>query len=78
MNDAEYRTPDMNLAAYLYSLGMPIIGTDWVHRRCFFTFRLCSEVKDAVSLWQSGQATVNALAYADALKTIKGKLYRHN
>ena len=74
-NNQRYETSDMALGAYLYCCGTQVIAIDRHNpRRCIFVFQAPDPL--LISEWQAGRANVNALAYYNALQSLKGKIFR--
>ncbi len=75
MDNSLYSTSDIALASYLYCSGTVLQDIDRQNpRRCRFIFG--SPMPELISTWQTGQATVNALAFYNAYQALKARLYR--
>ena len=74
-NEMQMKTSDTALAAYLYCSGTHLKEIDRSNpRRCVFVFD--SPKPELLVNWQSGQATVNALAFYNAYQALKARLFR--
>lgn len=63
-------TTDIGLASYVYSLGNDVQIKHINFGHCEFQFNDCPEIRD----WQSGSATVNALTFITAYRTLLRKV----
>jgi hypothetical protein len=69
-----FRTSDLALSAFLFASGTSLINVDRSDlQRVVFVFD--PPKPELLSDWQSGDATVKALAYFRALRELKAKLY---
>ena len=66
-----YKTCDLYLAAFLATSGCPIKSTNRDAKRVFFFFENNELVERLKSVYYLRQAKVDALSYADNIKSIK-------
>lgn len=73
-----YRTSDLYYAAYLYVAGVPLRGTDREGKRVVFLFEDQGRgiMRGLKNEFFNDQAKVPALSYAQALKKLKGLLFK--
>lgn len=73
--NGQFKTSDLALAGYLYACGTQLISIDRKNiKRCLFVFK--SPDPKLVSEWQEGKANTNALAYYNALQSLKTKIFQ--
>ena len=76
METETYETSDIALAAFLYCSGSYLSGIDCTNpRRCIFIFH--SPKPELISKWQEGTANVNVLAFYNAYRTLKARVFEH-
>ena len=69
-------TSDLAFASYLYCAGVELIAIDWHNsQRVTFLFALQPGQKSLSGKWQSGTATVNALAFWNSYRSLKRMMY---
>jgi hypothetical protein len=73
----QHRTPDLYRAAYLIAAGAEIEKFDREKSRFFFTLR-APDVGELVDAYPRGIAIVNALAFANAIKSLKAAIHTTN
>ena len=77
MDSARFKTSDLPLAAYLLSQGLSLDRVDRSNpTRCQFLFPQAPSVEHALAAWQTGNASVNAIAYWSAIQRLKRLVYR--
>lgn len=74
--ESAFETPDINLAASLAALNMPLTGIDREDpERCKFVFDNTPEVKRMVQAYWSKQLAIEPQSLLSSLKAIKSRLY---
>ena len=78
VSGSPYRTSDLYYAAYLHVAGVPLIGTDREGKRVVFLFedQGSGAMRGLKNEYFNDQAKVPALSYAQALKKLKGMLFK--
>jgi hypothetical protein len=73
-----YRTGDLYYAAYLKVAGVPFLGTEREGQRVIFLFeeRERGSLRSLRDQYFNDQSRVPALSYAQAIKTLKGLVFR--
>ena len=76
-DDRYFRTPDLYLAAYLFSKNLWLVNIDRTDRKnCFLVFTDTAEREELVLNYRYGkEALVDARKYAYALRKLKIKLH---
>lgn len=70
--NSEFRTCDLYFASYLKSTGVPLCSTSREGGKVYFIFGVGGQDTDALmNSYFSGMGTVSALAFSDALKSLK-------
>lgn len=70
-----FETSDIAQASYLYASAVALLEINRQNpRRCVFVFD--TPDRELIAKWQSGNASVNAPAYAHAYQTLKAKLFQ--
>ena len=66
------RTSDLYFAAYLQTIGLPLVGTPREGNRVHFEFdtSLC-DYESLKALWFNGQGKVAALPFSNSIKSLK-------
>ena len=73
--DQEFRTKDLYLAAFLYSENKLLKRTDREGKICWFVFDNENDCREFVNRFWAGQAYCNAKKFADALRTLKDRIF---
>jgi len=73
-SERHYKTEDMPLATYLWSIGHQLIDMTWSGDRCAWTFK--GNLDHDVKRYQTGQATVQPLTYFGAVTEFKRLVYK--
>lgn len=71
LTEEGYKTCDLYLAAFLSTSGCPIKKTSKDERRVFFFFEEDTKVEDLKSKYYLRSSKVDALTYADNIKSLK-------
>ena len=79
-DDRYFRTPNLYLAAYLFSKDLWLVNIDRTDRKnCLFVFKNTPEREELVLNYRYGkEAPVDARKYAYAVRKLKAKLYERN
>ncbi len=59
LEEDTYKTKILNIAAYLYAAGLPLVDTDRINGEVFFFFSSRDEAEILVEKYYSGSALVN-------------------
>jgi hypothetical protein len=79
MERQEFQTSDVALAAFLYYHDAVLADIDRsIPGRCVFVFELTPEHQLEVAGWRDGSAMVGALAYSDAYRAMKARIFRRD
>ena len=71
-----FTSPDLYLAAYVATLGHRLRAVDRSDpQRCLFIFEDRPDSED-LAAYVEGRATVNVLAYAQAVRYLKSRIFR--
>jgi len=71
-----FKTKDQEIASVLYATGQIINSTSWENGACYFLYENKSQCDEIVANYFRGQIKLNAKVVWDAIKTIKGIIYR--
>ncbi len=66
---------DLYLAGYLYASGLTYKGTRREGKTCWFNFDDLNRCQILQQDYIAGKGIVNAKAYSDALRTLKGVIF---
>lgn len=76
MQNNEYETTDLGLAAALTASSIQLVRIDKNNpRRALFVFNNSAQVRDYVRKYWQDEMFVSAMAYNNALKHLKARLY---
>ena len=73
----KYSTNDLYLAGGLLASGRKLLRLDWLGGRASFIFEDLAKCEQASRLYWSGNLRVAAKGFADALRTLKDRLYEN-
>lgn len=70
-----YSTKDLYVASLIYAAGQKFLGLREQDRYFWFIFEDKSACQKLADGYWSGEAVINAKAYADAIRTLKDRLF---
>lgn len=73
-----YATKDYWLAGGLLASGALLVRLDWHNSKAFFIFRNRPICELRANAYWSGELMVSARAFADALRTLKTRIYEND
>lgn len=70
-----YKTKDLYEASLIYAKGQKFLGLESESKFFWFVFESKEECKRLANEYWQGSVAVNAKAYADALRTLKDRIF---
>jgi len=70
-----YRTKDLTEASFLYALGQKLLKLDSDNGRYWFIFEDKISCEELVNSFWRKEATINAKAFADAIRSLKDLVF---
>lgn len=70
-----FRTKDLYLSAFLFAKRLPLEQVERENNVCWFIFGKDSKINTLTDEYWSGTAICNAKAYADAVRTLKDRIF---
>jgi hypothetical protein len=71
----KYRTRDLYEAAALSASGESLVGIEKEEKICYFIFSDAEACRQKVTAYTNNQLAVLARSYAEAVKTLKSRIY---
>lgn len=72
----QYRSYDLGLASALVQVGFPLRGLDRSNgKKVEFIFTKTPELEEAVKRFWSGELSVDAQGYFEAIRSVKNRIY---
>lgn len=76
VDESEYKTSDLGLAAALNACGFRSINIDRSNpQRAVFIFPISKDLEDAVDSFWKDELQLNARTYFDSIKSVKSRMY---
>jgi len=77
LNTETFKTRDFWLAGALLASGKKLLRLDWQERRAHFIFSDLTSCEELTQAYWAGDWKVSAKAFADALRTLKSRIYEN-